>query len=530
MIDHLHVRYGTHDPAENSSRSNVAMRIVSTRRTTASKSCSLLFLRVGSSFSSFDHCDVVPDVDFDNDDDEVALSTFLEDMTTRCNYVQGGLNKMYIMGGRTKTKAGKCCRSLSNMTMRGTIASTTMEVLGRRGGGDVDGHCVGDNTDDEDGGFIERRLLGMLERLRHYEITNNGGDECTKVVARVDVFPMILQRDVISNITALMDDASIPETILDISPNNHTHALCVIKIDDVVPYLYSHSHLSSIAPGRRSNNDIMKRSGTTGTFLVGVSPSRLSAPTIYPSMSSPSDVDDIICRSYRKLAEAFERYRAVRLRDDDRDDDRLPSFPFFRRSCATCGSRGGPNADDIDDDNEKCSDCHRDRATSPLVAIDCGSSPGGWTKYLSERHDIDAIYAIDPGVMNEGVSSLPGVHHLRMTSADAITHLRNVLSPSSSSLSDDVRVALWVGDMCTHEPTGQVDAMLGLRASGLMRPDAAFVLTIKCCNVGHGRDRYDEFATMEAMRLRDMAGAYGVEVMHLFSNRLSERTIIGFVK
>jgi hypothetical protein len=132
--------------------------------------------------------------------------------------------------------------------------------------------------------------------------------------------------------------------------------------------------------------------------------------------------------------------------------------------------------------------------------------------------------------MDERVSSLPGVHHLRITSADAISHLRDVLSSSSSPDGVDARIALWVGDMCTHEPTGQVDAMLRFRESGLMRPDAAFVLTIKRCNVGHGRVRYDEFAEMEASRLRHGAGAYGVEVFHLFSNRLSERTIVGFVK
>jgi len=56
------------------------------------------------------------------------------------------------------------------------------------------------------------------------------------------------------------------------------------------------------------------------------------------------------------------------------------------------------------------------------------------------------------------------------------------------------------------------------------------VLTVKCCNIGHGRARHDEFAEREAGRLRDRAGAYGVEVMHLFSNRMSERTIVGFVK
>jgi hypothetical protein len=64
----------------------------------------------------------------------------------------------------------------------------------------------------------------------------------------------------------------------------------------------------------------------------------------------------------------------------------------------------------------------------------------------------------------------------------------------------------------------------------LLSPDAcAFVLTLKFCNAGHGRGRYDEYAEVKARRSR-VAGAYGVKVLHLFSNRLSERTLVGFMK
>lgn len=153
-----------------------------------------------------------------------------------------------------------------------------------------------------------------------------------------------------------------------------------------------------------------------------------------------------------------------------------------------------------------------------------------------ERTDCDYIYSIDPGDMDPRVSSIPKVRHLKMTSADAVPHLRDALSASSTGgggddgISERATVALWVGDMCTHDATGQVDALLRFRESGMIRHDAAFVLTVKCCNVGHGRARHDEFAEREAGRLRDRAGAYGVEVLHLFSNRMSERTIVGFVK
>jgi hypothetical protein len=65
---------------------------------------------------------------------------------------------------------------------------------------------------------------------------------------------------------------------------------------------------------------------------------------------------------------------------------------------------------------------------SPLLVVDCGSTSVGWTKYLSERTDLDAIYAVESGEMDAQVSSLPNVRHLRMMSADAILRPRDVLS------------------------------------------------------------------------------------------------------
>jgi hypothetical protein len=158
---------------------------------------------------------------------------------------------------------------------------------------------------------------------------------------------------------------------------------------------------------------------------------------------------------------------------------RLPYFPFFRHlSSARSGSRRRPNDD-------------RDNHGSPLLAVDCGSAPGGWTKYLSERTDLDAICAINPGKMDTQALSLPNVCHLRMMSGDAILCLRDVLLSMRGSGRggrgggvDSARVALLVSNMCMHEPMGQVDALLRFRESGMLRSDAVFVLTVKCCNVG----------------------------------------------
>ncbi len=96
----------------------------------------------------------------------------------------------------------------------------------------------------------------------------------------------------------------------------------------------------------------------------------------------------------------------------------------------------------------------RDDHGSPLLAVDCGSALGGWTKYLSERSDLNAIYALDPGKMDARVSSLPNVRHLRMMSADAILHLRNVLLSTRGGGrggrgggADSARVALLVSNI-----------------------------------------------------------------------------------
>ena len=65
------------------------------------------------------------------------------------------------------------------------------------------------------------------------------------------------------------------------------------------------------------------------------------------------------------------------------------------------------------------------------------------------------------------------------------------------------KVALWVSDVCVHEYTSQVDTLLRVRDMGILSPDAcAFVLTLKFCNAGNGRGRYDEYAEVKARGLR----------------------------
>ena len=126
--------------------------------------------------------------------------------------------------------------------------------------------------------------------------------------------------------------------------------------------------------------------------------------------------------------------------------------------------------------------------------------------------------------MDESIASLPNVHHMKMKGAEAIPKLRDILAQK------DELVSLWVSDMCVHEVPQQVDTFLIAFRGGLFRPDAAFCLTIKCGGVGHTSKRFDALAETEANRLQKDAGAYGVSIMHLFNNRLGERTLCGYIK
>jgi 23S rRNA C2498 (ribose-2'-O)-methylase RlmM len=148
---------------------------------------------------------------------------------------------------------------------------------------------------------------------------------------------------------------------------------------------------------------------------------------------------------------------------------------------------------------------------------------GGWTKYLLEKTHCDEVYAIDPGNMEESITSSVNVHHLQMTAQNAIPQLRDILTRRKA------KVSIWVSDMCVQDVGKQVDIFLLAYKETLIETGTAFVLTIKC-NVGHAKERFDEMANVEAARLKEKVDVSGLEILHLFSNRIGERTIIGCVK
>lgn len=78
--------------------------------------------------------------------------------------------------------------------------------------------------------------------------------------------------------------------------------------------------------------------------------------------------------------------------------------------------------------------------------------------------------------------------------------------------------------MCFHDMSEQVDYLVKARNSGLLRENAHFVLTLKCVR-SKAKAAVDRQVNEEAKRFDGIASH--VKVLHLFSNRSQERTVVG---
>jgi 23S rRNA C2498 (ribose-2'-O)-methylase RlmM len=318
-------------------------------------------------------------------------------------------------------------------------------------------------------GFIEDKDDDIGNALIHVlQSIESKNTESPSVVVKIETFPSKIQCRTVSRVTAALGEKSIPEKELDIAPYNHTHTLSIIQTD------------APSCVGKK------KTKTTTPCYLVGISSVECTIPPIH---NTKAVTNDDVCRAYHKLSEAFERYRGCHKSKD---------WPFRDFHV---GSK---------------------RKNSPRFGVDCGAAPGGWTKYLVEQTDCDEVFSIDPGKMSDSVLSLPNVHHLQMTGEAALPLLHDMLNRR------DALISIWVSDMCVHEVSKQVDIFLRAKNTGTLQSNAAFVLTIKC-NIGHAKERFNELTRIEVNRLKE-AGAKDLMVLHLFSNRIGERTVIGVIK
>lgn len=161
-----------------------------------------------------------------------------------------------------------------------------------------------------------------------------------------------------------------------------------------------------------------------------------------------------------------------------------------------------------------------DKKLKGSVALDCGSAPGGWTKYLIEHLQCKKVHSIDPGFLSSSVLNLKETNHMQMLIEDAIPILLE-----NGALGG---IQIWVSDMCLHRMEEQLDLLLLAKEQGLLAPNAFFVLTLKCV-VGRSKASFDYQVQRVVDKLCKHTNVEKVSNYHLFSNRSGERTIMGYM-
>jgi len=149
------------------------------------------------------------------------------------------------------------------------------------------------------------------------------------------------------------------------------------------------------------------------------------------------------------------------------------------------------------------------------VALDCGSAPGGWTKYLAEDLKCKLVHSVDPGNLDV---DLDNVNHMQMKIQDAIPILKE----------QKCKINVFVSDACLHEMIGQLEFLLLAKESNILDENTFFVLTLKC-TTGYSKASFDGQATKVVNILKERTQTGGVSTYHLFSNKNGERTIMGFL-
>ena len=189
--------------------------------------------------------------------------------------------------------------------------------------------------------------------------------------------------------------------------------------------------------------------------------------------------NDAICRAHWKLQEAFERY------------------PY---------------------------DLPSTTSSSSLIALDCGSAPGGWTRCVADKFLCHRIYSVDPGAMDDSVLQIPCVKHVPMTIQNAFDWL---LKEEGGNATRPI-VNIWVSDMCFKDMEQQVTLFLQAKRLGVVGSGTFFVMTLKCL-IGYSDATFDKLCQIQAEeRLRPVCK--NLHRSHLFTNRISERTLIGYLK
>ncbi len=364
------------------------------------------------------------------------------------------------------------------------------------------------------------------------EVKNN------RVSLRVAIFPPKLQRRLLGGLEeynqARKDDENDCCKDMDIqfSPGNPTHSISIVQVHPGVVVtrkskgdndksLYALGRLEEVAQTRKRS--LSEDSSASGDNKYRFQQQRISqvpqqlkradgnnnADTIVAhnsnfksigSSTTPQDGnavdagdDKSISRAYWKLQEAWERYKY--------------EVPNIYGSLPT--------------------------GAETLWALDCGAAPGGWTKFLFRPGIVDRIYAVDPGKLAKEVSH--GLDEANQGKSPIVRHVDTTIQKALPELASELREAkgrmnpfldIWVSDMCVKDMHGQIDCFLQARTEGVVGPGTFFVLTLKCI-LGYSANAFDQQTQEQVKRLDGISR--DIHVVHLFSNRSSERTVIGYL-
>lgn len=359
----------------------------------------------------------------------------------------------------------------------------------------------------------------------------NDDNTGSKISLRVAVYPPKLQSELLEGLEDHNENRKDDENDccknmdVQFSPGNPTHTISIIKLHPGVSFtpkskedndkaLYVLGRLETAPPTReRSLSDDtsggvdkyrfqQQRTSQVprlteqmdGNDNQKKSTSHNDSTTPSGSNTIDSGDDKSISRAYWKLQEAWERYKF--------------DPPFLVAN----------------------------KRAEPMWALDCGAAPGGWTKFLFHPGIVDRIYAIDPGKLSPEV--VPGLDEANQSVSPIIRYMDTTIQKALPELASQLAwehesnkrknpfLDIWVSDMNIKDMSGQITYFLEARSGGVVGPGTFFVLTLKCM-VGYSATAFDHQAKEQVKRLEGISR--DVHVVHLFSNRNSERTVIGYL-
>lgn len=239
------------------------------------------------------------------------------------------------------------------------------------------------------------------------DLSESNNLDCNDIVMRAQTFPAKydnLQHQVVATLDRQIDDfekrgdsssskhPTLNQRKLSMSSTDYTHIFSCVQIFNP-----------------RNHAKMTDKCTVDEIFMVGIShltPTKEASSIPILGIGDKHDTGKEICRAYFKLKEAMDNYRK---------DEKEITLDF-----------------------------------QGLDAFDCGSSPGGWTKYLIETEKCATCWSCDPGALDDSVKTMSGIKHLQMKGYDAIDLLQK----------KGKKVNLWVSDMCLVDPKQQVSSFL----------------------------------------------------------------------